>query len=83
AEAVAEARAGYASRDRARITAAISDDMVRRIFGFGDEAHWHTSIREDLAGGVASIVISPQAADAAGFVRGAEAFSRARFNPEH
>ena len=83
AEAVAEARAGYASRDRARITAAISDDMVRRIFGFGDEAYWHTSIREDLAGGVASIVISPQAADAAGFARGAEAFSRARFNPEH
>ena len=24
-----------------------------------------------------------QAADAAGFARGAEAFSRARFNPEH
>lgn len=77
--AVAEARAGYASRDRRRINAAISDEMVRRIFTFGREDHCRTRVREDFDAGIDSVVISPQGGTAEAFSRGAEAFLPAAF----
>lgn len=77
--AVAEIRAGYAERNRARIAAAISDDMVRRISGFGDEARVQDLVRRDFTAGVDTLVISPQGGEAAQFLRGAAAFSAASF----
>lgn len=73
--AVEQARAGYASRDRQRITAAISDEIVHRIFSFGNEAHCRALVAADYAAGVDSIIISPQGGTAALFARGAEAFA--------
>lgn len=79
AAAVDEARAGYASRDRKRINAAISDDMVRRIFTFGTAAECRAHVRADFAAGIDTIVISPQGGSAAAFARGAEAFLPSTF----
>ncbi len=73
--AVDEAIAGYATRDRARITTAISDEMVRRIFTHGDEAHCRAAVAHDHAAGVDSIVVSPQGGSAQAFARGAAAFA--------
>lgn len=73
--AVEQAIAGYAARDRAAIQAAISDEMVRRVFSFGDEAHCRALVEQDYAAGVDTIVISPQGGTAAAFARGAEAFA--------
>lgn len=75
-DAVEEARAGYATRDRLRITRAISDDMVRRIFSFGDDARCRALVEADFAAGVNSIVVSPQGGTAEAFARGAQAFAR-------
>ena len=77
--AVEEARAGYASRDRHRINAAITDDIVRRIFSFGDEGRCRALVEQDFAAGIDTIVISPQGGSAAAFARGAEAFAGAAF----
>ena len=72
--AVEEARAGYANRDRQRITAAITDDIVQRIFSFGSEAHCRALVAADYAAGVDTLIISPQGGSAESFARGAEAF---------
>ena len=73
-QAVEEARAGYAARDRQRITAAISDEIVHRIFSFGNEDHCRALVTADYAAGVDSLIISPQGGTAEAFARGAEAF---------
>ena len=72
--AVDEARVGYATRDRQRITAAISDEIVHRVFSFGNEAHCRALVAADYAAGVDSIIISPQGGTPGLFARGAEAF---------
>ena len=72
--AVEEARAGYATRDRRRINAAISDDIVRRIFSFGTENHCRALMAADYAAGVDTLIVSPQGGTAESFARGAEAF---------
>ncbi|MBK6661077.1 MAG: LLM class flavin-dependent oxidoreductase [Proteobacteria bacterium] len=72
--AVEEARAGYATRDRRRITAAISDDIVERIFSFGNEARCRALVAADYAAGVDTVIISPQGGTMESFARGAEAF---------
>ncbi|MEQ8492661.1 MAG: LLM class flavin-dependent oxidoreductase [Gammaproteobacteria bacterium] len=79
--AVDQAVAGYAARDRAQVTAAISDEMVQRVFTFGDEAWCHEQVVRDFAAGVDSIVVSPQGGTAAAFARGAAAFAREAFAP--
>ena len=61
AEAVAEVRAGYASRDRARVTAAITDDMLSRIFLFGSAGDCRSRLRKQYVQGVQTVVVSPQA----------------------
>lgn len=81
AEAVAEVRAGYAARDRARVTRAITDDMVARIFLFGAPAHCHAALAQHYAQGVDTLVVSPQADTAADFERIAETFGPAQFTP--
>ncbi|MEQ8661009.1 MAG: LLM class flavin-dependent oxidoreductase, partial [Gammaproteobacteria bacterium] len=81
ASAVEQAIAGYAARDRAQVTAAISDEMVRRIFTFGDEAWCREQVARDYAAGISSIVVSPQGGTAAAFARCAAAFARDAFTP--
>ena len=80
-DAVSEVRAGYAIRDRKRITAAISDAMVRRIFMFGSVTEWHAHLRKDYASGIDTSIISPQAHEARGFAAAAEAFAANSFQP--
>jgi len=77
--AVDEVRAGYAARDRARVTRAITDEMVSRMFLFGSADHCRAQLRQHFAGGIDSIAVSPQADTAAAFARAAEEFARARF----
>jgi probable F420-dependent oxidoreductase len=74
-DAVEEVRAGYSNRDRARITAAISDEMVERVFVFGDEKQCCARLRADYASGIETVAVSPQAQNAAGFDRTARAFA--------
>ena len=78
-DAVEEIRAGYASRDRKRTTGAVSDAMVSRICTFGSAAVCHARLREDYAGGVDTVAVSPQARDRAAFARAASAFAPASF----
>jgi len=75
-EAVAEVRAGYAARDRARVTRAISDAMVERLFLYGSPSHCREALAREFARGVTSAAISPQADTAAAFARMAGAFAR-------
>ena len=71
-------RAGYAVRDRARITAAIDDAMVRRLFAFGDRAGCQSMVDREFSAGIDTIVVSPQPTDAAAFAQTAEALIPAR-----
>jgi probable F420-dependent oxidoreductase len=73
-DAVEEILAGYAARDRGRTTRAISDDMVRRIFMFGDADEWRERILQDHVSGIDTVIVSPQAEDATTFARTAEVF---------
>ncbi len=74
-DAIEEVRAGYRNRDRARILAAIRDDMVERVFVFGDEEQCRARLRGDYASGIETVAVSPQADDAAGFDRTARSFT--------
>jgi len=76
--AVDEVRAGYASRDRARISAAISEEMIHRIFLFGDAEHCITQLKREYASGIHTLVVSPQAATPDAFAHTAEALRAAR-----
>jgi len=67
-------REGYKVRDRSAITAAISDEMVQRIYAFGNEEKCRTILKRDFNAGIDSIAVSPQARDAAEFSRAAETF---------
>ena len=82
AAAVAEIRAGYAARDRARVTAAISDDMVSRIFLFGSAEQCHAQARADYAAGIDTLDMSPQADTAEAFASSAGVFAAATSNSE-
>jgi len=76
--AVDEVRAGYAARDRARITRAITDEMIHRVFLFGDVEHCLAQLRAEFAAGVHTLVISPQADSAESFTHTAVALQTAR-----
>lgn len=80
AAAVAEIRAGYAERNRQRISAAVSDEMVARIFNFGSTTHCQGLLRNDYASGIDTVIVSPQGGTAELFAAGAEAFSRSSFS---
>lgn len=71
-DAVATVRAGYKIRDRALITAAISDAMVRRLFVFGPPPVCRAMLKSEYDAGIDTLVVSPQARDAAEFARSAE-----------
>jgi probable F420-dependent oxidoreductase len=79
AEAVAEVRAGYAEKNRTRISAAIADDMVARIFNFGAVAHCQSLAQMDYDAGIDTIVIAPQGGTPELFAAGADAFSSTAF----
>ncbi len=79
-EVVAAVRAGYAARDRARVTKAISDVLVSRIFLFGTAAQCQAQVRADYAAGIDTVVVSPQAQHAKEFARMTAAFTAAAFN---
>ena len=72
--AVADVRAGYQDRDRARITAAISDEMVTRLFAFGNFSVCKATLDREYDAGIDTVIVAPQARDAAEFARTAEAF---------
>jgi probable F420-dependent oxidoreductase len=78
---VEEIRAGYAARDRGRTANAISEAMLARICTFGSSEVCQAKVREDYAGGVDTVSISPQARDASAFARAASAFAAASFKP--
>ena len=78
ASAVAEIRAGYDARDRARVHAAIDDGMVARVFTFGSADVCRESVRADYAAGIHTVVVSPQGGTAESFARGADAFVNGR-----
>ena len=75
-EAVEEVRAGYAGRDRARVTRAITDEMVTRMFLFGPPEYCFARLREHYAAGIDTLIVSPQAATAEEFARAAETFAQ-------
>ena len=80
-DSVEELRVGYATGDRRRTTNAISDEMVARICRFGSTAFCQAKLREDYAGGVDTVAVSPQARDATAFARAAAAFAPTSFKP--
>jgi probable F420-dependent oxidoreductase len=80
-DSVEQIRAGYATRDRKRTTNAISETMVARICTYGSTAFCQARLREDYAGGVDTVAISPQARDATAFARAASAFAATSFKP--
>lgn len=73
--AIDEIRAGYRARDRARIRAAVSDEMVERVFTFGPAADCLARMRADFAAGIDTLVVSPQARNAADFAKTCEVFA--------
>lgn len=70
---------GYQERDRQQVKDAVPDEMVNRLFAFGDRAHCQKIIREDFAAGIDSAVISPQGDSAEAYAEGAETFSKQYF----
>lgn len=74
-EAVEQIRAGYAVRDRAAIAAAISDQMISRLFAFGADADCQHLLDTDFKAGIDTVVVSPQAETAAAFARTAQALA--------
>ena len=72
---IAAVRAGYEARDRATVNNAISDDMVARIYAFGNESRCQNILKKDFDAGLDTIIVSPQARDRDEFARGAEAFA--------
>lgn len=71
---------GYAAGDRARVRDAVNDEMVTRLFAFGSEADTQAVVRNDLAAGIDSAVVSPQGSSAEHYSAGAAAFCHERFN---
>ncbi len=76
-----EIRAGYATRDRKRIVAAVHDAMVNRVFLSGSADACRASVRADFENGVDTISVSPQATDAQSFEETANAFAASSFRP--
>ena len=72
---VAAIREAYADRNRLAVKQAVPDEMVTRLFAFGDRAHCQQIVRNDLSAGVDSSVVSPQGASAELYALCAEAFS--------
>ena len=73
-DAVATIRAGYKDRNRARITAACSKAIAKRLFAFGPAPVCRAALNREFDAGIDTAVVSPQARDAAEFARGATAF---------
>ena len=72
---IATVKAGYEIRDRAAITAAISDAMVDRMYAYGDEDKCRGILESDFDLGIDTVIVSPQARSAAEFARSAATFS--------
>ena len=79
AKVVDAIREGYQERDRQKVKNAVPDEMVCRLFAFGDRAHCQRIVRDEFAIGVDAAVISPQGDTAETYAVGAEAFSRTNF----
>jgi probable F420-dependent oxidoreductase len=75
AQAVAEA---FARRDRAATGAAMSDDLIDRVFILGSPERCRAQIAEFVAAGVTTPVLSPLAADRRGIAAVFEAFAPKR-----
>jgi alkanesulfonate monooxygenase SsuD/methylene tetrahydromethanopterin reductase-like flavin-dependent oxidoreductase (luciferase family) len=76
-EVAAEIRAGWAAKDRARTTGAMSDELCDQIAIVGSADECREAIRERAAGGITTHIISANSpADAQATY---EAFTRANF----
>jgi probable F420-dependent oxidoreductase len=72
--AIDEIRAGYRERNRQRIRAAVTDDMVERVFTFGSAERCRARMQSDYEAGIDTLVVSPQAQTAESFARTCEVF---------
>ncbi|MBI3992806.1 MAG: LLM class flavin-dependent oxidoreductase [Candidatus Lambdaproteobacteria bacterium] len=71
---------GFKVRDRKRILAAIPDELVAKLFIWGNEAECQRRVREFFAAGLTSAAIGPQSPNPAEFQRTCEAFVPSRFS---
>ena len=74
-KAVEEIREGYAQGDRAKVANAVSDEMIERLFAYGNAERCQNIVRKDFGAGIDSAVVSPQGETAEQYAAGAEAFS--------
>lgn len=72
-------REGYSQRNRQKVSDAVPDEMIGRLFAFGDQAHCQKIVREEFAVGIDSAVISPQGDSAENYAVGAECFASDNF----
>ena len=75
-----EMEAGFKARDRARVLAAIPDELVAKVFAWGDEETCHARIRAYYKAGVGTVAIGPISTDPQDFQRTCEAFAPSRFS---
>jgi probable F420-dependent oxidoreductase len=78
ARAVAEA---FARRDRAATGAAMSDELIDRVFILGSAERCRAQIAEFVAAGITTPVLSPLATDRRGITAVFEAFAPNRLGP--
>ena len=76
AEAIRE---GFAARDRARTSGALTDELIDEIAILGTADQCRARIREDMAGGIHTHILAPLAIDSAEAERTFEAFTPANF----
>ena len=67
-------KAGYEARDRSAVNAAISDELVDRIYAYGNESRCKRILQHDFDAGIDTVIVSPQARDSGEFARAAETF---------
>ena len=51
---------GFKARDRQRIMSAVPEELVRRLYIWGDEAACHARLKAYYAAGLDSLIVSPQ-----------------------
>jgi alkanesulfonate monooxygenase SsuD/methylene tetrahydromethanopterin reductase-like flavin-dependent oxidoreductase (luciferase family) len=67
-EQAREILAGWQAKDRARVAAAVTDDMIDRIAILGSAEACRARLEEYRAAGVTTPMVSPMAADEAGAI---------------
>ncbi len=71
---------GWAAKDRAKTSGALSDDLIDEIAIIGNEDEIRARVREDAEGGVHTSIIAPMAATPADLDRTFNAFRASEFS---